>query len=273
MNTCIQFLMTAVLAFLITFSAQAQENNLKDVLCKYEQYYVPENIKMGVLVKKDGNFEAARVGFSEDNNNRVFNIGSATKTFTSVLILQEMEKGNLKLTDSLGRFLNPIENIPGNVTIKQLLKHESGLGRTVGGPNVDGYSVTNDNLFRGSYYAEIAPQDITKVGTYEYCNTNYLLLGEILEKINDAPYFKLLEKRIFEPCGMKDSYGYVSKNIPDLVHPTTMEGEDIFTNLNYKFFENWVFAAGSIASTLTDMASFYEHLYGGNTKIVLYCRI
>lgn len=267
MNTCIQFLMTAILAFFITSSAKAQENNLTDVLSKYERYYVPENIKMGVLVKKNGNFEAARIGFSEDDKNKVFNIGSATKTFTAVLILREMEKGTLKLTDTLGKFLNPIENIPGNVTIKQLLKHESGLGRTVGGPNVDGYSANNDNLFRGSYYAEIAPQDTTKVGTYEYCNTNYLLLGEILEKVNDAPYFQLLENRIFKPCGMKDSYGYVSKNIPDLVHPTTMEGKDIYDSINYKFFANRVFAAGSIASTLTDMASFYEHLYEGNTLL------
>lgn len=267
MNFIIKLLITGVVSVILSFSAKAQETSLKNIAAKYERYYAPENIKVGILVKKGQHYESERIGFPEDNTNKVFNIGSATKTFTAVLILQEMEKGNLKLSDSLGKFLNPIENIPGNVTIRQLLKHETGLGQTVGNPDVDGYGANNDNLFHESVYAGIAPQDTTKVGTYAYCNTNYMLLGELLEKINDTPYFDLLEDRILKPCGMKNSYGYISKNITDLVHPTTMEGGDVYDKINYKFFSDRVFSAGSIGSTLEDMALFYENLYERETLL------
>ena len=66
---------------------------------------------------------------------------------------------------------------------------------------------------------------------------------------------------------MENSYGYVSRNIPNLVHPTTMKGKDIYDKINYKYFADRVFAAGSIASTLTDMARFYEHLYERETLL------
>ncbi|KKM86098.1 hypothetical protein LCGC14_1282400, partial [marine sediment metagenome] len=83
------------------------------------------------MIKKNGNFESASVGFENDATKKIFCIGSATKTFTAVLILQEMERGTLKLNDSIGKFLNPIKNIPSNLTVEQLLRHESGIGQTV----------------------------------------------------------------------------------------------------------------------------------------------
>ncbi|HET7360381.1 MAG TPA: hypothetical protein VFI78_00440 [Salinimicrobium sp.] len=54
---------------------------------------------------------------------------------------------------------------------------------------------------------------------------------------------------------------YVSKNIPNLVHPTNSEGEDVYAGINFKFFADYAFSAGSIASTLEDMAKFYGCLY------------
>ena len=110
-----------ILISLITFS---QKSKLKDIKEKYEPYYEATNIKMGILVKKDGQFYSERLNF-ENNDNTVFNIGSATKTFTAVLILQELEKGNIELTDSIGKFLSPIKNISSDITIEQLLEFKS----------------------------------------------------------------------------------------------------------------------------------------------------
>ena len=166
MNTIIKLLLPLFLIIIIIFCGSARqrtENHRGQIRAVLQS----RKYQSGDVGQKNGDYEGARIGFSKENNNQVFNIGSATKTFTAVLILQEMEKGNLKLSDTLGKFLNPIKNIPGNVTIKQLLKHESGLGRTVGNPDVDGYGAYNDDLFRGSFYDGIAPQDTTKVGTYK----------------------------------------------------------------------------------------------------------
>ncbi|HEA30476.1 MAG TPA: class A beta-lactamase-related serine hydrolase, partial [Leeuwenhoekiella sp.] len=257
MNSFAHYLIQGLLIILLGYTAQAQKHELQSVIKKYKPYYNAENTKMGVLIKKNGNFESASVGFENDATKKIFCIGSATKTFTAVLILQEMERGTLKLNDSIGKFLNPIKNIPSNLTVEQLLRHESGIGQTVGGPNVDGYSANNDVLLRQSVYENIEPQDTAKIGVHRYTNTNYILLGEILEKINDAPYDQLLKDRIFKICGMENTYPYVSKNIPHLMHPFTMEGKDIYNKINYKYFKDRVFAAGSIASTLRDMAQFY----------------
>ncbi|GGB83289.1 hypothetical protein GCM10007424_24150 [Flavobacterium suaedae] len=222
---------------------------------------------MGILLKKDGQFCSQRLNF-ENNDNTVFNIGSATKTFTAVLILQEVEKGTLKLSDSIGKFLSPIKNIPSDITIEQLLRHQTGLAETVGDQEWDSYNIPNDSLLRRDVLNNVKPRHNNKIGKFEYTNTNYILLGEILEKINDKSYFDLLEERIFKPCHLEYTYPYVSKNIPQLVHPTDEKNEsDQFNGINYKFFADYAFSAGSIASTLKDMATFYENLFEKETLI------
>jgi len=253
-----------ILISLITFS---QKSKLKDIKEKYEPYYEATNIKMGILVKKDGQFYSERLNF-ENNDNTVFNIGSATKTFTAVLILQELEKGNIELTDSIGKFLSPIKNISSDITIEQLLRHQTGLAETVGDQEWDAYNIPNDSILRRDVLSNVPPRHTKNIGKFEYTNTNYILLGEILEKINDKSYFDLLQERIFKTCHLEHTYPYVSKNIPDLVHPTDEKNEeDQYKGINYKFFADFAFSAGSIASTLNDMATFYENLFEKKTLI------
>lgn len=252
---------------LLFLTAHAQQSTLKDLKNKYEPYYKATHIKMGILLKKDNQFHSARLNF-ENNNNVVFNIGSATKTFTAVLVLQEVEKGTLQLSDSIGKFLSPIQNIPSDITLEQLLRHQTGLAETVGDQEWDAYDIPHDSILRRDVFRNVNPRNTDKIGKFEYTNTNYILLGEILEKVNDKSYFDLLEERIFRPLNLENTYPYVSKNIPDLVHPTDEKNEsDQYLGINYKFFADFAFAAGSIASTLSDMAKFYEHLYEEGTLI------
>lgn len=253
---------------LISIIAFGQKSNLKDIKDKYEPYYQASNIKMGILLKKDNQISSQRLNF-ENNENNVFNIGSATKTFTAVLILQEMEKGNLKLTDSIGKFLSPITNIPSSIQIEQLLRHQTGLAEVIGGQeDWDAYHIPHDSILRRDVFRNVKPRNKENIGKYNYTNTNYILLGEILEKINDKSYFDLLKERIFEPCNLQNTYPYVSKNIPLLVHPTDEKTQsDQFDGINYKFFANYDFSAGSIASTLKDMSEFYRNLYEEETLI------
>ncbi|HET7360380.1 MAG TPA: serine hydrolase domain-containing protein [Salinimicrobium sp.] len=102
--------------------------------------------------------------------------------------------------------MDPIENIDPAITIEQLLRHESGLGEIVGNQKWDAYNIPHDKLLRKNVFENVPEQDYSEIGKFNYTNTNYILLGEILEKINDEYYFRLLEERIFIPCGMKESY-------------------------------------------------------------------
>ena len=253
---------------LFSITLWAQNKGLTDFKQKYEPYYKVSNISMEVLLKNEDSFSSQRLNFETDNQNNVFNIGSATKTFTAVLILQEVDRNKLRLSDSIGMYLSPIQNVSSSLTIEQLLRHQSGLAEVVGNQKWNAYNIPHDSLLRRDVLRNVPPPTPRKVGAFDYTNTNYILLGLILEKINDKSYFELLQERIFTPCKMLHSYPYVSKNIDHLVHPTDEKHErDQYNGINYKFFADYAFSAGCIASKLTDMALFYEALFESETLI------
>jgi CubicO group peptidase (beta-lactamase class C family) len=132
-----------------------------------------------------------------------FRIASITKTYTAVMILQLVEEGKLKLTDTLDKFFPRVPNAE-KITIRQILSHRSGI------PNVrrdqatwkPGAPVTRDEMLavisKGS--PEFEPD--TKSS---YSNSGYFLLGLILEKLTGKQYDQALEERINSRIGLKDT--------------------------------------------------------------------
>jgi CubicO group peptidase (beta-lactamase class C family) len=250
-----------LLAFLLNVTiAFSQQTDLSSIVDKYQNSLIDKNLGIGLLTKKDGVIYTASAGSHNLNENSVFNIGSATKTMTSILVLQEVEKGNLRLTDTIGSYLDPINNVDGSLTIQQLLAHESGLVEVIGKHIQDIFYAKNDSLYQHDLLTQIEKNNPEMIGKYEYCNTNYLLLGRIIENLNDQSYFDVLRERIFEPLQMQHTYPYVHKNLPNLATPMHEE-KDVTEFLDYRFFANIAFAAGSVASTLTDMEVFYTALF------------
>lgn len=243
-----------------------QEGTVNDVREKYHQKLEEENKGVAVLVKKDGKIHTTGIGKFGLNEHSVFNIGSATKTFTVILLLQEEEKGNLRLEDSIGTYLSPIKNVDGSLTIETLMTHESGLDEVIGGNLSTIFNAQDDALYETRLLDEIGESDPDLRGKFDYCNTNYFLLGLILEKVTDKSYFDLLQERILDPVGMENSYPYVSKSIENLAMPM-MEGENVYDKLDYRFFANIAYAAGSIASTLEDMEQFFVALFETTTLL------
>lgn len=253
------------LIFILSYCWFSGIGQITSITQKYDPYLQELNTGVAILMKKNDTIETASIGNFECNENSVFNIGSATKTFTAILLLQEEEKGNLKLTDSIGMYLSNIKNVDGKLSIKALLKHESGLGE-LAGEQYEAIFLSNQEGYTMNFLDGIPKGDSTKIGTYSYCNTNYILLGHILEKVTDKSYFDLLKERIFIPCQMTETYPYVSKSIKNLAHPT-IDGVDVFEHIDHRFFAKYAFSAGSIASTLSDMEIFYTHLYTKRTLL------
>lgn len=244
----------------------AQSSDLNHIVQKYHPYVDDSHNGVAFLIRKGNQIETGSIGEYDFDENTVFNIGSNTKTMTAVLVLQEQEKGHLSLSDSIGTYLDKIENVDGAISIESLLRHESGLGEVCGEHFMSYFYSTEDSAYRSDFLDKIpAPKDSMR-GEYEYCNTNYLLLGHILEKVTDRSYFDLLRERIFEPCKMVHSHPYLHKGIKNLATPT-MHGEDVSKHLNHKFFSKYAYSAGSIASTLNDMLLFYDHLYTKGTLL------
>jgi len=254
------------LFLLIVANGFSQKRTLKIIQKKYHTLLEEQNKGIGVLIKKNNKISTLQLGKHQLTSDKVFNIGSATKTFTAILFLQELEKGNLKLTDSIGTYLSPIKNVDGTLTIETLLSHESGLDEVVGRNIHEIYYSKDDALLSSNLLEIIEENDPKLIGKFDYCNTNYLLLGKIIEKVTDKNYFDLLRERIIEPLNMENTYPYVSKNLPNLATPYS-DGKDISEFLDYRYFANIANAAGSIASTLTDMEIFYTSLF--ETEILL----
>lgn len=258
--------LTLLVLVLIQSISFAQENKLNIIKQKFDPLLKEQNKGVAILIKKNAEIKTQSIGDYNLTENHVFNIGSATKTFTAILLLQEMEKGNLQLTDSIGIYLNPIKNVSNSLTIEQLLTHESGLDEIIGSNIETIFYAKNDSLYNDNLLDHVEENNPKMIGKYAYCNTNYLLLGKIIEKITDQSYFDLLRERIINPLKMNNTYPYVHKNLPNLATPYYKE-KDATEYLDYRFFANIAYAAGSIASTLSDMEQFYTSLF--ETEILL----
>jgi D-alanyl-D-alanine carboxypeptidase len=184
---------------------------------KLDQFFdrlAEKNKAMGsLIIAKDGKVLYTRaIGYAQvDATTKKpltaasrFRIASITKTYTAVMILQLVEEGKLKLTDTLDKFFPQVPNAQ-KITILQILSHRSGI------PNVrrdqatwkPGAPVTKDEMLALIVKGIPEFEPDTK---NSYSNSGYFLLGLILEKLTGKPYDQALEERINSKIGLKDTY-------------------------------------------------------------------
>ncbi len=236
---------------------------------KMNQFFdhLAENNKgMGSLViSKDGNVVYSRsIGYGQISENETkpltatsrYRIASVTKMFTSVMILQLVEEGRLKLTDHLSRFFPQVPNAQ-KITIEQILSHRSGI------PNVRTGKASTIAMTKEEILALIckAIPDFEPDTKHSYSNSGYFLLGLILEKLTGQSYAQVLEARINLPIGLRDTY-VATGNID------VSKGESLtyfYTGAAWKqvpeTHPSILFGAGSIISTPGDMAKFIQALF------------
>lgn len=255
-----------IILFLFFVQSLFAQQKLTDFTQKYDPYVKKMNQGLTILTSTAKGLEVASLGKGGFDEHTVFNIGSATKKMTAILLLQEEERGNLKLSDSIGKYLDSVQNVDMSLSIETLLRHRSGLGELVGANVHEFFFTASDSILNQDFLKTIPEGDTAKIGKHDYCNTNYILLGHLLEKVTDQSYFDLLRERIFEPAQMKESYPYISKSIVNLAPPTN-GFEDISSHLDFRYFSRFCYSAGCVASTLNDMMKFNQHLLEKNTLI------
>jgi CubicO group peptidase (beta-lactamase class C family) len=183
------------------------------------------------------------------NDSMIFQIGSNTKQFTAVAMLQLVEKNKLQLEDTLGKFIAGAPYPVGRITIRQLLSHTSGLTEKYGG--------VVWNILRGKSIDKPAMIDIVPGSKWEYNNTNFFALGLIIEKITGRQYGDYIRENIFKPAGMTHSYMEEPKTvIKNRVHGYARE-----KNMNIRVTDiTNAGAAGGIQSTAEDMLKWTKAL-------------
>jgi D-alanyl-D-alanine carboxypeptidase len=196
----------------------------------------------------------------EDIDSR-FRIGSATKMFTAVMIFQLAEEGKITLDQKLSAYFPDLPKSE-KITIRNMLYHRSGLHDYTHDTNFEEWSDSSKTQEELLNIIKSKGSDFEPGTQADYCNTNYLLLGFIVEKLCKMSYAEAVGKRIISRLHLKNTYYAKPLNIKDNEASS------------YKYADNaWQSqketnprihgGAGSLVSNPSDMVRFIAALFSG----------
>ncbi len=202
-------------------------------------------------------------------------IGSVTKTLTGTLVLQQVQRGRLRLTDPMSKWF-PTFPKAEQITVSMLLNMSSGIADYV-----------NGNFARLTAQQRAHPKRRVSPGTmiwgaarmprafdlpgsqFAYSNTNTIILGRILEKSAGKSYNRLLKKRILEPLGMYRSFLDMSGDLwprhaqtYSMLYGQVHGSPPLLRTTNWSLSTGW--SAGGLASTVADLRTWAKSLGTGN---------
>lgn len=237
----------------------------------------------GVALVAQGNeikFAKAYGNADYDDNivnkvNTRFAIASNTKQFTAVAIMQLMEDGKINLDDTIDKYF-PKFKYANQITVRELLQMRSGLVDYLNAVELyfkDEESLKILNDYREKAYFDEYVSDSRWTAdiilnnlylselqfepgqAYDYCNTNYYLLGLIIEQASGVSYEDYIKENIFKPCGMKISS--MSAEDTDAKGHGSVESGEIVVNPKFTF------AAGNIYTNVYDLLRWERMLHTG----------
>ncbi len=205
-------------------------------------------------------------------------MGSIGKTYVSALALQLVKAGKIGLDDSIAKYVggepwfSRLPNAP-KITVRQLMNHTSGLVRYELNPKFTADLTANpDKVWtpeaRLAYLFDATPPFAPGEG-WEYSDTNYIVLGTILEPAGGAPYYQQLRQRILQPLRLGNTVPVERRIVPGLVQgyagPNNPFGGSDAMIKDGRFVINPQFewTGGGLASTAEDLARWAKVLYEG----------
>lgn len=192
----------------------------------------------------------------------VFNVGSMTKQFTAVAVLQLMEQGKLSLQDEVTKYLTDYPVNGRKITVENLLTHTAGIP----GPAPEAMLSLQGRKDIVGLQEVIAtfknrPLDFAPGTKWSYSNDGYILLGAIIEKVSGLSYPEYLEQKIFKPAGMTrtlfgDDQLLVKNRAASYIYS---RAESRFLNAMNDKVET-AYSAGAIQSTAEDLFRWNQAL-------------
>ena len=180
-------------------------------------------IRNGQVVKV-GTYGLANIEWKQPvTRSAPFWLDSLTKLFTAIGVMQLVERGQLRLDDSITRYLTDAPPEWKAVTVRHLLAHQSGIKddyweQYKGSPLVH---YDDKDIYS---YALRQPLQFTPGDRSEYDNAGYYLLGVIISRVTHTPYTKWITKNVLEPAGMKTATMYDPwAIIPQMVSSYTLK--------------------------------------------------
>jgi len=233
--------------------------------------YLNATVRLGrfngyVLVAKDGKVVFSKgygmANFEEDISNTPqtkFRLASITKSFTAMAVMMLQEKGKLNLPDSICKYLTACPEAWKPITLRHLLNHTSGIPDYAAMPDFMGtisLRLTNDELiarFKGKPLL-FAPDE-----QFAYSNSNYILLGRIIENVSGQPYAAFIQENIFAPLSMKNSGSDDNSTLIKHRAIGYIKQPDRLINARYMEMTN-AYSAGALYSTAEDVLLWNQAL-------------
>jgi D-alanyl-D-alanine carboxypeptidase len=200
-------------------------------------------------------------------------VGSITKTFVATTVLQLVDENRVRLDTPIAHYLPGI--IPGNlgrrVTVRMLLNHTSGLG------DYDEVLVNlaDPESMERLRFRTITPQQLVRIGLsqpptnapgerWSYSNTNYIVLGLLIERVTGHRYTSEVTRRILRPLHLNHTYFPGTDPYIRGPHSKAYVPWPDGTLRDFSVFNmSWAWAAGEMISTMADLNRFYRALLTG----------
>ncbi|WP_033310016.1 serine hydrolase domain-containing protein [Streptomyces iakyrus] len=205
-------------------------------------------------------------------------VGSISKTFTAVGIMQQVERGRIRLDAPVGDYLPDL--IPGErgrqITVRMLLNHTSGIGDYILSAFPSLAKGSTDSL-EEERFRSIRPAELVRMGLAapatgrpgavpgSYSNTNYVIAGLLLEKVTGQKAGAYLTRHVIDRAGLRHTS---LPRTPYIKGPHPRMYESWFGVLDpprdFSVYDmSWASTAGSVVSTTDDLNRFYRALLGG----------
>lgn len=251
------------------FSSTSTDSTVKDSIEQIVSTEAKYDMFSGaVLVAEKGEIIYSGAFGLEDKDNNIqnklttkFSLGSVGKTFTAILIMQLVERGQMKLSDTLEMYF-PDFPYPekSRILVSHLLTHSSGLGNYFTHRDYESKMQTLRHIrdvLPLVYDQKLLFQPGEK---YQYSNSGMLILGAILEKVTGMSYREYLKKQILMPAGMSDSgIFYPEEPVADRAIGYSKIDERKYEVETEREFP--AFSDGGLYSTVGDMLKYDRALY------------
>ena len=216
----------------------------------------------GQVAYKRGFGLANREWNNPNTTDTKFRLASVSKPFCSVVVLQLVQEGKLKLSDKITDWLPAYRNdTGGKISVHHLLAHQSGL-RDFTADYKYRSSTSRLSFGKDEFIEQHCSNDLLhEPGTmYSYCNAGYIILGRIIEKVTHKTFEQNIQDRIFQPIGMVNS-GFDRNRyvLPKRASGYTLSPFET-ENAQYMDMDSSPGAAGALYSTVEDLFRFNKAL-------------
>ena len=191
----------------------------------------------------------------------VSDLGSVAKHITNYAILHLIKEKKLAFSDKLSTFFPTLlKKSSGDITMLQLMQHTSGLREIYSKLALQGGRIGHPIFQEDALYlVEMSEgQNFPAGSAFSYCNTGYMLLAEIIQKVSNLSYEAFLNDKIFQPLGMSKSFvmdiqGEIFPDMANSYSPSNNQWATMYDN-------STAFGQGGIYMSLDDVEKWFSHL-------------